>query len=61
MVYGFVKGVVVASGGSLSHAAIVGREYGIPVVTNVHDGITKIKTGQTIKVDGTTGAVYFLD
>lgn len=43
MVFGLVKGVIVASGGSLAHAAIVGREYGIPLVTNVFDGIYKIK------------------
>jgi phosphohistidine swiveling domain-containing protein len=61
MVFGLIKGVVVASGGSLSHAAIVGREYGIPVVTNVYDGINKIKTGQRIRVNGNTGTVYFLE
>jgi len=43
MVFGLVKGVIVASGGSLAHAAVVGRDYGIPVVTNVFDGICKIK------------------
>ena len=39
MVFGLIKGVIVASGGSLAHAAIVGRECRIPVVTNVFDGI----------------------
>jgi pyruvate,water dikinase len=43
MVFGLVKGVIVASGGNLAHAAVVGREYGIPVVTNVFDGICKIR------------------
>lgn len=61
MVFGLVKGVIVASGGSLAHAAIVGREYGIPVVTNVFDGIYKIKTGQRIRIDGDTGTVYLLE
>ena len=59
--FSLVKGVIVASGGSLAHAAIVGREYGIPVVMNVYDGIFKIKTGQRIKIDGDLGTVYFLD
>jgi pyruvate,water dikinase len=60
MVFGLVKGVIGASGGSLAHAAIVGREYGIPVVTNVFDGIYKIKTGQWLRIDGDAGTVYFL-
>jgi phosphohistidine swiveling domain-containing protein len=61
MVFSLLKGVVVASGGSLAHAAIVGREYGIPVVVNVYDGIMKIKTGQKIRIDGNLGLVYFLE
>ena len=37
-VFSFIKGVVVDRGASLSHAAIVGREYGIPVLMNVFVG-----------------------
>ena len=44
-----VKGVVVDRGGALSHAAIVGREYGIPVVMNIFEGTTKLKSGQKHK------------
>ena len=56
-----IKGVVVDRGASLSHAAIVGREYGIPVVMNVFVGSKEIKTGMRIRVDGDLGVVYFLD
>ena len=56
-----IKGVVVDRGASLSHAAIVGREYGIPVVMNVFEGTNKIKSGQRIKVDANLGTVYILD
>jgi len=59
-VFSLVKAVVIDRGGTLSHAAIVGREYGIPVITNVIEGTTKIKTGQRIKVDANVGAVYIL-
>jgi len=48
-------------GASLSHAAIVGREYGIPVVMNVFTGTQVIKSGQRIRVDGNLGAVFILD
>ena len=58
--FGMIKGVVVDRGGSLSHAAIVGREYGIPVVMNVFEGTTKIKSGQRIKVDANLGTVVIL-
>lgn len=60
-VFSMIKGVVVDRGASLSHAAIVGREYGIPVVMNVFEGTAKIKSGQRIKVDANMGVVFILD
>jgi phosphohistidine swiveling domain-containing protein len=60
-IFSMIRGVVVDRGASLSHAAIVGREYGIPVVMNVFEGTAKIKSGQRIKVDANMGAVYILD
>jgi pyruvate, water dikinase len=60
-VFSMIKGVVVDRGASLSHAAIVGREYGIPVVMNVFEGTAKIRSGQRIKVDANLGAVFILN
>lgn len=60
-VFSFIKGVVVDRGASLSHAAIVGREYGVPVLLNVFVGTQQIKTGQRIRVDANMGALYILD
>jgi len=60
-VFSLISGAVVDRGGSLSHAAIVGREYGIPVVINTFEGTQKIKEGQRIKIDANLGAVYLLD
>ena len=60
-IFSMIKGVVVDRGASLSHAAIVGREYGIPVVMNVFEGTAKIKSGQKVKVDANLGTVYILD
>ncbi len=60
-VFSFIKAVVVDRGASLSHAAIVGREYGIPVLMNVFVGTQQIKTGQRIRVDANMGALYILD
>jgi len=60
-VFSMIRGVVVDRGGSLSHAAIVGREYGIPVVINTIEGTAKIKSGQRIRIDANLGTVYILD
>ncbi len=59
--FSFIKGVVVDRGASLSHAAIVGREYGIPVLMNVFVGTQQIKTGQRIRLDANLGALFILD
>lgn len=48
-------------GGMMSHAAIVCREYGLPAVTGTAYATRDIRTGQRIRVDGSTGTVTFLD
>jgi phosphohistidine swiveling domain-containing protein len=60
-VFSFIKAVVVDRGASLSHAAIVGREYGIPVLMNVFVGTQQLRSGQRIRVDANMGALYVLD
>ena len=59
--FGLVKAVVADRGGTLSHTAIVGREYGVPVLVNTFTGTQVIKTGQRVRVDATEGALYILD
>lgn len=54
-----IAGAVVSDvGGVMSHCAIVAREFGIPAIVGSVDGTTRIKTGQTITVDGIKGVVY---
>jgi phosphohistidine swiveling domain-containing protein len=60
-VFALLSGVVVDRGASLSHAAIVGREYGIPVVMNVFEGTKVVREGMRIRVDGNMGTVTILD
>lgn len=50
-------GVVVDTGGSLSHAAIVAREYKIPAVLATGNATSKLKDGDMVVVDGTNGEV----
>lgn len=49
--------VVVETGGMLSHAATVAREFGIPCVVLVEDATRAIRDGDTITVDGAAGTV----
>jgi phosphohistidine swiveling domain-containing protein len=60
-VFSILGGVIVDRGASLSHAAIVGREYGIPVVMNTFQGTTVLKDGMRIRLDANMGAIYILD
>lgn len=50
-------GVVVETGGVLSHAATVAREYGIPAVAMIKDATRMIQTGQRLTVNGGAGEV----
>jgi pyruvate,water dikinase len=49
--------IVMASGGYLSHGAIVAREYGIPAVVNLPGILEDLQTGDLLVVDGDTGTV----
>jgi pyruvate,water dikinase len=59
-VFGKIKAAVSDSGGMMSHAAIVAREYGMPAVVGTGTATQKIKTGDHIRVDGDQGAVTIL-
>ncbi len=64
------KGVLTSEGGATSHAAVVARQFGIPCIVGASAikidlekrvmvvGETKVKEGDWISVDGTTGNVY---
>lgn len=55
------SGIVTDKGGRTSHAAIVARELGIASIVGTKTGTSKIKSGQNITVDsssGTEGIIY---
>jgi pyruvate,water dikinase len=56
-VFGTLLACVCDSGGSLTHAAIVSREYGIPCVVGTATATRVIQTGDRIRVDGNAGTV----
>jgi pyruvate,water dikinase len=53
--------IVTDRGGTLSHAAIVAREFGIPCVVGTRKATTMIRDGARIRVDGAAGEVHLLD
>ena len=52
------SGLVMEMGGSMSHGAVVAREYGIPAVVGVPDATKRITTGQRVTVDGSAGTIF---
>ncbi|MBD0859834.1 phosphoenolpyruvate-utilizing protein [Gordonia sp. zg691] len=54
------EAVVVNVGSSMSHAAIVSRELGIPCVLGVKDATKRIRDGAMLSVDGAAGTVTLL-
>jgi len=59
--FNLAKAVVTDVGGILSHSAILGREYGLPVISGCVEGTKKLKSGMKVKVDGDMGVVYILE
>jgi phosphohistidine swiveling domain-containing protein len=55
-----LSAVITDTGGALSHAAIVAREYGIPGVVGTRDGTQQIADGARVRVDGDAGTVTVL-
>jgi pyruvate,water dikinase len=51
------RGLVMETGGVLSHGAIVAREFGLPAVAGIAGATRRIRTGDRLRVDGTRGLV----
>jgi pyruvate,water dikinase len=58
--FGIIMACVCDTGGSLTHAAIVSREYGIPCVVGTAIATQVVKTGDRVRVDGRAGTVQVL-
>jgi pyruvate,water dikinase len=54
------KGLVMETGGVLSHGAIVAREFGLPAVAGIPNVQRRLRTGQRIRVDGNSGRVQVI-
>lgn len=58
--FSLAAGVVTETGGLLSHAALISREYGIPCVLNINGATESIPHGAMIEIDGNAGRVTLL-
>ena len=55
------SGLILEVGGALTHGAVVAREYGIPAIVGVRDALTKLQSGQRVRVDGNRGIIEIVE
>jgi pyruvate,water dikinase len=55
--FGLAGGLVAEMGGTLSHGAIIAREYGLPTIANVEGAMARLADGQCITVDAGSGTI----
>jgi pyruvate,water dikinase len=53
-------GLLTNTGGVMSHAAVVAREFALPAVVGLGDATTRVPDGSTVELDGATGYVRIL-
>ena len=58
--FAIAGGLITNTGGVLSHAAVVAREFALPAVVGTGDATTRIADGRLVEIDGTTGIVRLL-
>jgi phosphohistidine swiveling domain-containing protein len=55
-----LAGLVTETGGTLSHAAVVAREYRLPAVVGATGATTAIRDGMRVRIDGAAGTIAIL-
>ena len=55
-----IAGLVTDAGGVAAHPAVVAREFGLPAVVGTSNATAVIKTGDRVRVNGSTGVVEIL-
>jgi pyruvate,water dikinase len=56
-----IAAAVLDTGGIMCHAAIVAREHGLPAVVGTGVATKRVRTGDRLRVDASTGVVTILD
>ena len=55
------RGLIIETGGLLSHGSIITREFGLPAVANIPHATNRFHDGDLVLLDGSTGLVQILD
>ncbi len=55
--FGIAGGLIVEMGGTLSHGAIIAREYGLPTVANVEGAMSRLREGQQVMLNAGAGTI----
>jgi pyruvate,water dikinase len=58
--FAIAGGLITNTGGVLSHAAVVAREYALPAVVGTGDATDRIADGRLVEIDGSAGLVRLL-
>ncbi len=59
--FGLAAGLIVEMGGTLSHGAIIAREYGIPAIANIPRVTRLLRDGERVAVDASLGVITRLN
>ncbi len=55
--FGMVAGLIAELGGTLSHGAIIAREYGLPVLVNVPYAMSRLREDEPVQIISATGTI----
>lgn len=55
--FNMISGLITDVGSSVSHGAVIAREYGLPAIVNTRVATQRIKTGDTVHLNADTGVV----
>ncbi|MGE0643858.1 MAG: PEP/pyruvate-binding domain-containing protein [Nitrospira sp.] len=55
--FGIAGGLIAEMGGTLSHGAIIAREYGLPTVANVDGAMSRLSDGLWVRLDAGSGTI----
>lgn len=55
--FGVAAGLIAEMGGTLSHGAIIAREYGLPAIANVPGVLARLKEGDRVSLDAERGDI----
>jgi len=58
--FGMAAGLVAEMGGTLSHGAIIAREYGLPALVNVPLATSLLRENEQVRIDSSAGTVHRL-